>query len=644
MTAEWLSPTGLPGLVLLSAMVLMLWRISLLVRRWCIGRRVGAALAAGLAQLPKRYLRDVHHIVAREPRSARMHGGLAGGFLAALALSFMLHVVGLGGRVAAILILVALLAMAFGLALQIARRLPVKPSRLSGGAYFVLPVALALSLGFFAAAALPRAFPDSVATSTALLGTAAIAGFLGLGWLAWTVADGPMRHAVAGAVHLVAHPRPLRFRGQISADLAPLDLDADRLGAGKIGDFGWNRLAGFDACTQCGRCEAACPAFAAGMPLNPKKLIDDLANGTRAAHSRLAYAGSPHPGIAIARTAAGPQAELVRRDGKDDGVSFIRPETLWACTTCRACVYECPIMIEHVDAIVELRRFETLERGETPGKGADALENLHLTDTIGGHDLRHRLDWAADLDIALLAEGKSTDILLWLGEGAFDRRNQRSLRAFVRLLKLAGVEFAVLGPQERDTGDLARRLGDEATFQRLAKENIACLRRFSFKRIVTLDPHVLHALRNEYPAFGGTWEVLHHSQVLAELLREGRLAITRTVAGAVTYHDPCYLSRYNGEIAMPREVIRRTGADLVEMERSGLRSSCCGGGGGAPMTDVPGKRRISDIRMDHARQTGAARVVVACPFCTQMLESVTSARPEVLDLAELVLAAVEAVA
>jgi Fe-S oxidoreductase len=297
--------------------------------------------------------------------------------------------------------------------------------------------------------------------------------------------------------------------------------------------------------------------------------------------------------------------------------------------------------IEHVDAIVELRRFETLERGETPGKAADALDNLRLTDTIGGHDLRSRTDWATDLAVPLLSDGVGTDYLLWLGESAFDRRGQRSLRAFVRLLKGANVRFAVLGPEERDSGELARRLGDEATFQRLAKANIATLARYSFQRIVTLDPHALQVLRHEYPALGGRWEIRHHSEVLAELLSTGRLVASQSVNDRVTFHDPCYLGRYNGLTAPPRDVLRHTGVELVEMERSGLRSSCCGGGGGAALTDIPGKRRISDVRMDHARQTGARRVVVACPFCTQMLESVTSQHPAVIELAELVLEAVE---
>ena len=299
------------------------------------------------------------------------------------------------------------------------------------------------------------------------------------------------------------------------------------------------------------------------------------------------------------------------------------------------------MMIEHVDAIIDLRRFQTLEKGAVVGKCGEALMNLRLTDTASGRDTGSRLDWAADLGIPMLAADRRTDMLLWLGEGAFDLRNQRSLRAFVRLLQKAGVDFAVLGAQERDTGDLARRLGDEATFQRLAAENIETLGRYRFDQIVTLDPHVLHTLRNEYPAFGGRWRVRHHSDVLRELLADGRLTVTRPLGTGVTYHDPCYLGRYNREFEAPRAVLQSAGLTLHEMKRSGPRSSCCGGGGGSPLADVPGTRRIPDIRMDHARETGAPVVAVGCPSCALMLEGVTGRRPEVRDLAEILLEAVE---
>lgn len=300
------------------------------------------------------------------------------------------------------------------------------------------------------------------------------------------------------------------------------------------------------------------------------------------------------------------------------------------------------MMIEHVDAIVDLRRFQTLELGAIPEKGAAPLMELRLADEIAGRALAGRTDFAAGMPLPVMAQKGEAEVLLWLGEGAYELRYGRTLRALVTLLQLAGVDFAVLGGEERDCGDLARRLGDEATFQRLARDNIATLARYRFRRILTADPHALHALRNEYQAFGGDYEVVHHAAFLDELVAAGRLDPGALGELRVTYHDPCYLGRYNGEFDAPRRLLDRLGLDRVEMERSGRRSMCCGGGGGAPVTDIQGERRIPDLRMAQAGATGAGIVAVACPQCTAMLEGVTGARPEVRDIAELVLMAVEA--
>ena len=300
------------------------------------------------------------------------------------------------------------------------------------------------------------------------------------------------------------------------------------------------------------------------------------------------------------------------------------------------------MMIEHVDAVVALRRNQTLELGALPEKAVGPVTELRQAGEAGGRPLAARTDFAAGLDLPVLAPRGRADVLLWLGEGAYDLRYGRSLRALVRLLRQAGVDFAVLGPEERDTGDLARRLGDEATFQALARANIATLAARDFGRIVTADPHALHALRNEYPAFGGHYAVVHHTAFLLELIRAGRLAPGRLSDVSVTYHDPCYLARYNGETAAPRAVLDAIGVSRVEMARSGRRAMCCGGGGGAPVSDVPGERRIPDLRMAQAAQTGAGIVAVACPSCTAMLEGVPDRTAEIRDIAELLLQAVEA--
>lgn len=300
------------------------------------------------------------------------------------------------------------------------------------------------------------------------------------------------------------------------------------------------------------------------------------------------------------------------------------------------------MLIEHVDAVVDMRRHLTLVRGEVPHKGLEALEQLRDTDTVGGFPLAARHHWAADLNVPVLGPGEHTDWLLLVGEGGFDMRYQRTLRALVKTLQKAGVTMALLGAAETDCGDLARRLGDEAGFQRLSRQLIATLKARHFRHIVTPDPHLFHALKNEYPAMGGVFDVWHHTQLLADLLAQGSLQPTRAAGqDTVTYHDPCYLGRYGREVDAPRQLLKGIGIRVVEMERHAEHGRCCGGGGGAPFTDIPGKTRIPDIRMADARHTGATVVAVACPNCTAMLEGVVGPRPEVLDVAELMARALE---
>ena len=603
-------------------------------RRWRAGRPAKADLMAGVIALPRRYLVDVHHVVARKPFNARFHALTAGGFLASLPLIVLATVPAFRAWPLWAALSVALAAMLAGALMAGWRRGVERPAELSSGRFSRMPLAmLAYAASYLAVAADQLAggrLPEPAALALVLIGAIGAADLiLGAG-------RGPLKHALHGALYLIAHPRPARFRdgGGRDSGARAIDLGAVKLGAEYPADFAWNSLVGFEACVQCGRCETVCPAFAAGQPLNPKKLIQDIAAALDETATDRAYAGHHHPGRVAGEARGGLLLPLIGER------AMIHPDTLWACTTCRACVEACPMMIEHVDAVIDLRRFETLERGLTPGKAAIALEELRATNNPGGRPASHRIDWAGDLSLPLIADRRECDLLLWLGDAAFDLRGQRSLRALVQLLRRAGADFAVLGADELDCGDLARRLGDDAAFQDLARRNIALLSRYRFNRIVTADPHVLHVLRNEYPAFGGHYTVVHHSALMLELVESGRLSPRPASGRTVTYHDPCYLGRYNGEIEAPRRLLDALGLKRIEMERSGMRSSCCGGGGGAPLTDVSGKRRIPDMRMDHARATGAERVAVACPNCTVMLEGVVGPRPAVADIAELVLEAV----
>ncbi len=600
-------------------------------RRWRAGAPAKVDVAGGLMALPRRYLVDVHEVVARKPFNARFHAATAGGFLASLLLIGLAAFPAMRGSLLWALLSAALAAMLLGALMVGWRRGVTRPGEVSQGRFRRLPVALLAYAAGFLIVALDQLAGCALPVPVAL--TLVLIGVLGAADLILSARRGPLKHALHGALHLVAHPRPARFQGRDSGVL-PLGLDAERLGVEVPLDFAWNRLLGFEACVECGRCETVCPAFAAEQPLNPKKLIQDIVASLDDKASDRAYAGHHHPGRVAGEARGGRLLPLVGAD------AMIHPDTLWACTTCRACVEACPMMIEHVDAVIDLRRFETLERGATPGKAAAVLEELRLADNSAGLPAARRVDWAADLSLPLIAGKGECDVLLWLGDAAFELRGQRSLRALVRIMRQAGVDFAVLGADELDSGDIARRLGDEATFQDLARRNIALLASHRFKRIVTADPHVLHVLRNEYPALGGHYAVLHHTALLLDLVESGRLNPRATSSKTVTYHDPCYLGRYNGEIDAPRRLLDALGFTRIEMERSGMRSSCCGGGGGAPLTDVAGKRRIPDMRMDQARATGAERVAVACPNCTVMLEGVVGPRPEVAEIAELVLEAI----
>ena len=600
------------------------------VNMWRRGRSSKVDLLGGLLAMPKRYMVDLHHVVARDKYIANTHVATALGFVLSALLAILVHGFGLQSRILGYALLLASTLMFVGaIFMYLRRRNP--PARLSKGPWMRLPKSLmAFSVSFFlvtlpVAGILPADFGGWLLA--ALLSVGVLWGvsemFFGMTW------GGPMKHAFAGALHLAWHRRAERFGGGRSTGLKPLDLSDKTapLGVEKPKDFTWNQLLGFDACVQCGKCEAACPAFAAGQPLNPKKLIQDMVVGL-AGGTDAKFAGSPYPGKPVGEHGGNPHQPIVN--------GLVDAETLWSCTTCRACVEECPMMIEHVDAIVDMRRHLTLEKGATPNKGAEVLDNLIATDNPGGFAPGGRLNWAADLDLPLLSDKQSVDVLFWVGDGAFDMRNQRTLRAFVKVLKAAKVDFAVLGLEERDSGDVARRLGDEATFQTLAKRNIASMSQYRFNKIVTCDPHSFHVLKNEYGELGGHYQVLHHSTYMDELIGAQKLNLGKHKGGSVTYHDPCYLGRYNGEYEAPRAVLKAIGIEVKEMERSGFRSRCCGGGGGAPITDIPGKQRIPDMRMLDIQQTGAELVAVGCPQCTAMLEGVVEPRPQIKDIAELV--------
>lgn len=632
MASTFVASTLLLGFFLLAV------GIAIRSRRWRRGVAIDTRFFSRMWQLPKLYLVDVHDVVVSKPFVARMHACVAGGFIAVILLALVVHLGGWDVSAVNWVLLAMLGLMGTGAAMVLWRRIK-KPNSLSGGGFSRLPyslLAFVLGLTWLSLPSVGLIDAAPFYSWTNLLAAALFAW--GVFELISGMSGGPMKHSLIGALHLIAHPRPERFNRQQGATaLKRQDLEATKLGVETAQDLHWNRLLSFDACVQCGRCEEACPAFAAGQPLNPKKLVQDLVHASQLTPGdNRSFAGSAYP---RKESFVGRGASHLPIIGDD---AMIPDETLWACTTCRACVQECPMMIEHVDAVVDLRRFQVLEKGCMPSGSVKVIEAIRETDNRFEKTAQSRLDWAADLNLKRLSEVKSTEVLLWLGDAAFELRNQRTLRALVKLLNHAQVDFAVLGEEELDVGETARRLGDEATFSVLATRNIETLNRYTFSKIVTADPHAFHTLKNEYPDFGGEYRVAHHTTFLNELIECSRLEVSPLdEESQITYHDPCYLGRYNSEYVAPRALLDALSLNRVEMRRAQVKSRCCGGGGGAPFSDIDGERRIPDIRMADAEEVGAETVAVACPGCMMMLDGVVEPRPAVKDVAELLLEGVE---
>ncbi len=408
--------------------------------------------------------------------------------------------------------------------------------------------------------------------------------------------------------HFVVSPLNIFFRslGPMGVP-APIDIEkaeSEPLGVGNIRDFTWKQLLDLDACTNCGRCQDVCPAWATGKPLSPRKVVQDLKVHMLKAASK----------------------EVNQSDNVPTLVGEAPSEAeIWACTTCGACQETCPVYVEHIVKIIDLRRNLVLAQSKMPETAQLMLRNMQSRGHpwAGIQSLRLRGDWTKDLELKVLAEGDNANTLFWVGcTGALVERNVAATLSMTRVLKAAGVDFAVLGEAETCCGDPARRAGYEFQFQIMAEQNVDIFKSYNIKEIITSCPHCYHIIKNEYPKYGGDFKVVHYTQLIADLIRQGKLNLTCDLNSKLTYHDPCYLGRYNGVYSEPRRILQAVPkAKLEEMERSRNTSFCCGGGGGHMwIEEQPGTTKINQMRLEDALKTGAETVVTACPFCLQMFE------------------------
>ena len=477
----------------------------------------------------------------------------------------------------------------------------------------------------------------------------------------------------------------------------PIDFedpaDDATFGVGRIEDFTWKDTLDFATCTECGRCQSQCPAWATGKPLSPKLMIMNLREASFAKAPYVMAAqkanGGANPPIgevdeavlstmpqsvkdAVERPLVGPRDGVAHKDTdgydasghRDQSGPVIDEDALWSCTTCGACVYQCPVDIEHIDHFIDMRRYQVMIDTSFPAELNGMFKNVETKGNPWGMNASQRNAWIEEVDFDVRVFGMDgeeqipddVEYLFWVGcAGAFEDRAKATTKAVAELLTIAGVNFMVLGEGETCNGDPARRAGNEFLFQMQAMQNVEVLNEIKAKKIVVTCPHCLNTLGREYPQVGGNYEVVHHSQLLATLVQEGRLTpVTPPESGVkekVTYHDPCYLGRHNNVYVPPRDLIQRVpGVELVEMERHGPTSFCCGAGGARMWMEEKLGTKVNVNRADEAIATGASKVAVACPFCSVMLNDAVTARQQegqaegfgVVDLATLMLDSVKA--
>jgi len=446
---------------------------------------------------------------------------------------------------------------------------------------------------------------------------------------------------------------PMRSNGKV-LDFEEADPEVDVFGLGKIEDFTWKGLLDMATCTECGRCQSQCPAWATGKPLSPKQVILDLRDHAFAKAPYL-LAGSDEERESLPAAVRAEAERPLVGSREENGV--IDPDVLWSCTNCGACVQECPVDIEHIDHIDGMRRHQVLIESAFPVEAAGMLRNLENKGDPWGLGQARRADWITELDFEVpvvdAAIPADIEYLFWVGcAGALEDRARKTTKAIATLLHTAGVKFAVLGPAETCTGDPARRIGNEFVFSTLAQQNIETFNEAGVRKVVASCPHCFNTISREYPQLGGNYEVIHHTQLLAELVAAGRLTPVNAVDEKLTYHDPCFLGRHNRVFTPPRQILEAVpGVQATEMHRCKERGFCCGAGGARMWMEERIGKRINTERIDEALTLDPDTITTSCPYCLVMLGDAVAAKKasgdardalEVVDVAQLLARSIDA--
>jgi len=605
----------------------------------------------------------------REPRAGLMHAAIFWGFIIITIGTIELLGRGFFGTFdiplvsgqAWFLLAVDLFQLAVIVAIAYAfyRRLVSRPRRLlfSGQALVILGLILGLMVTSFLAGAFRLARDPAAMTSWApitdalghavrgagVTGQAAFGPYAGFWWAHVCVLFGFLVFIpYSKHLHIVTAPFNVYFAStKPRGELAPIDFEtAEELGVSRIEQLSWKDILDTYTCTECGRCDSVCPATNTGKELRPRSIILNLQ------HYMIEEAG---PRILAERNGGSAATEEVVREQPLRPLlgDVISEQALWECTTCRACMQECPVFIEHVPKIVDMRRSLVMMESRFPPELNDMFRGLEMAGNPWQYANESRGDWAASLEVPIFEDHIPDDVeyLFWVGcYGSFDNRNKKVTAALATVLQRAGVTFGILGPREKCCGDPARRSGNEYLYQMLAQENVETLQGAGVRKIVTACAHCFNNLKNEFPQLGGRFEVVHHSELIAELVASGRLRLDQPVDKTVTYHDPCYLGRYNGVFDPPRFVLERIESlNLIEMARSRDKSFCCGAGGARGFMEEPAGQRVNEARVAQAEETGAGTLAVSCPFCMNMFQDGIQGRgvgdrlagEDVAELAEL---------